>query len=53
MYTPIVFETAVLTEKLYVYRELKYFYDVVKPYTQLDCQNVLFNYIKALLSINI
>ncbi|EGQ27724.1 response regulator [Mammaliicoccus sciuri] len=41
MYTPIVFETAVLTEELYAYRELKCFYYLVKPFTQLECQKVI------------
>lgn len=53
MYTPIVFETAVLTEELYAYRELKCFYYLVKPYTQLECQKVIQDVLQYLSHIQI
>ncbi|CAG9623101.1 LytR/AlgR family response regulator transcription factor [Sutcliffiella rhizosphaerae] len=53
MYTPIVFETAVLSEELYAYRELKCFYYLVKPYTQLECLKVIQDVLKYLSHIQI
>ncbi|MGE7921509.1 LytR/AlgR family response regulator transcription factor [Viridibacillus sp. NPDC093762] len=53
MYTPIVFETAVLTEELYAYRELKCFYYLVKPFTQLECQKVIQDVLQYLSHIQI
>jgi DNA-binding LytR/AlgR family response regulator len=53
VYTPIVFETAVLTEELYAYRELKCFYYLVKPFTQLEFQKVIQDVLKYLSHIQI
>ncbi|SDM16052.1 two component transcriptional regulator, LytTR family [Bacillus sp. OK048] len=40
-FTPIVFETGVATEELYAYRELKCFYYLVKPYTEVEFVQVM------------
>lgn len=40
-FTPIVFETGIATEELYAYRELKCFYYLVKPYTEVEFAKVM------------
>lgn len=48
-YTPIVFETAIITEELRAYRELKCYHYLMKPYTKEEIQQVMIevlNYLK-------
>lgn len=40
-YTPIVFETAIVTEELRAYRELKCYHYLIKPYTKDEVKNVM------------
>ncbi|AMM95836.1 LytTR family DNA-binding domain-containing protein [Peribacillus simplex] len=40
-YTPIIFETAVVTEELRAYRELKCYHYLMKPYTKEEVQNIV------------
>lgn len=40
-FAPIIFETGIVTEELYAYRELKCFYYLVKPYTEAEFRKVI------------
>lgn len=40
-YTPIIFETAVVTEELRAYRELKSYHYLIKPYTKDEIKKVM------------
>jgi DNA-binding LytR/AlgR family response regulator len=40
-YTPIIFETAVVTEELRAYRELKCYHYLMKPYTKEEVQIII------------
>lgn len=40
-YTPIIFETAIVTEELRAYRELKCYHYLMKPYTKEEVQNIV------------
>lgn len=40
-YTPIIFATAIVTEELRAYRELKSFHYLIKPYTKDEIKNVM------------
>lgn len=40
-YTPIIFETAIVTEELNAYRELKCYHYLIKPYTKEEVKKVI------------
>lgn len=40
-YTPIIFETAIVTEELRAYRELKCYHYLMKPYTKEEVQKIV------------
>lgn len=40
-YTPIIFETAIVTEELRAYRELKCYHYLIKPYTKEEVKKVM------------
>ena len=40
-YTPIVFETAIVTEELRAYRELKCYHYLIKPYTKKEVKQIM------------
>lgn len=40
-FTPIIFETAVITEELRAYRDWKCYHYLIKPYTQVEVEKVL------------
>ncbi|MCJ8010941.1 LytTR family DNA-binding domain-containing protein [Paenibacillus sp. KQZ6P-2] len=40
-FTPIIFETAIITEELRAYRELKCYHYLMKPYTKQEVQQVV------------
>lgn len=52
-FSPIVFATAVISEELHAYRDLKCFYYLIKPYTKLEIQRVIHEVLEYLKHVKI